>query len=246
MEEEQKKEEEENPKTEKKETKKLLIIIGVVVAIFVVFFAVGYFIRTSHTEEVVTIDDLHQKNMEGEESDVNYMYNGFSFVYINNMWYTQVQVGDALLDLPLHYGPKEVEDISINGTINQSFMKKGIYITFNPTEDNQKYVALAASELTLSMAKGMGITPIAACDRNETDIEEKQEEVRKACENRSVITCESGKPAVYLKQEEPAGVEMKGNCVLVKGIGLNLTKSVDRLLYEWYGVMDYTNPLEKP
>ena len=119
-------------------------------------------------------------------------------------------------------------------------MKKNIYITFNPTEDNQKYVALAASELTLSMAKGMNINPVAACDRNESDDELKQREIDRACTNRSIITCESGKPAVYLLQEEPAKVEMKGNCVLVQGVGMNLTKAVDRLLYEWYGIMDYT------
>jgi hypothetical protein len=230
----------ETPETRKKETKKILILIGALIAIFIIIFAGIYIARMRSTEKIVTIDDLHQKNIEGEESEVNYVYNGFSFVYINGMWYTQVELGDALLDLPLHYSPREVEDVQINGTINKSFMRKEIYITFNPTEDNQKYVALAASELTLSMAKGMGITPVAACDRNESDDELKQIEIDKACTNRSIITCESGEAAVYLLQQEPMQVEMKGNCVLVQGVGLNLTKAVDRLLYEWYGVMDFT------
>jgi hypothetical protein len=226
----------ESPETAKKETKKLLIVLAIVIGIFIAFFVTGYFLKHDSTK-VTTIDDLHRLNMEGKESDVNYMYNGFSFVFVNGLWYTQVQVNDTLLDLPLHYGPKELKNISLTGSINESFMRKGIFITFNPTEDEQKYVALAASELSLSMAKGFGIKPIAACDRNETDIEEKKEEVAKACTGIQVITCESGKPAIYLKQEEPAGIKMKGNCIIVQGAGMNLTKSVDRLLYEWYQVM---------
>jgi hypothetical protein len=45
-----------------------------------------------------------------------------------------------------------------------------------------------------------------------------------------------------LKQEEPAKIEMKGNCIIVQGAGMNLTKAVDRLLYEWYQVMKVKIP----
>jgi len=48
------------------------------------------------TAQVITIDELHQKNLKGEESDINYVYNGFSFVFINGMWYTQVQKEDTV------------------------------------------------------------------------------------------------------------------------------------------------------
>ena len=232
---------EEKNESDKKETKTLLIIIAIIVGIFIIFFAVGYFYKMHDTTEtVLTIDDLHQMNLRGEETENNYMYNGFSFVSIQGAWYTQIKIEDTLIDLPIHYGPRDLEDIEISGTINESFMKNEIYITFNPTEDNMKYVALAASELSLSMVKGMNVKPVAACDRNETDIEEKQEEVNNTCYGRPIITCESGEAAVYLLQEEPAKVEMKGNCILVQGAEMNLTKAVDRLLLEWYNVMDYT------
>ena len=211
-----------------KSTKKLLIIIAVIIG----FFALGFLVRFVYnpTGAAVTIDELHKKNLEGEESNINYVYNGFSFVYVDNLWYTQVQRPDGtLLDVPLHFGPRDLEDIPAIGNINDQFKQPRIYITFDPNDRSLKFVALSSAELSLNLAKGLEILPIAACAKNETE----------ACGNRPIVTCEDNdKAVIYLKQTDSTGiVRLEGNCIELKGEGWELVKATDRLLLQWYQVM---------
>jgi hypothetical protein len=212
-----------------KDSKKILILVGVVIGFFLLaFFA--KFVYNLYSDNAVTIDELHKKNLEGKTSDTNYLYNGFSFVYVDNLWYTQVKRDDGtLLDVPLHFGPKELENILVTGKINDSFKQASIYVTFDPTGHELKFVALSSAELSLSLAKGMGILPIAACDKNETA----------ACINRPIVTCkDSDKSVIYLKQSNSTGiVRFKGNCVELEGDGWELVKATDRFLLKWYRVM---------
>jgi hypothetical protein len=212
-----------------KDSKKLLILIGAVILVFVIAFSIRFF--TSPTGNIVTIDDLHKQNLEGKESENNYVYNGFSFVKTDNLWYTQVQVGNDLIDIPLHFSPRELENISVKGKLDSGFNNHSqIYITFNPTEESLKFVALSSAELSLNIAKGIKAMPVAACDRNKTD----------ACINRPILDCtNTDKAVIYLKSTNSTGIViMKGNCIELEGNEWELVKAVDRLLYKWYKVMD--------
>ena len=211
-----------------KGSKKLLIAIAVIIGLF----ALGFLSRFVYNNPTgaVTIDELHKMNLEGKTSDINYVYNGFSFVYVDNLWYTQVQRNDdTLLDVPLHFGPKDLEDIPVTGRINEQFKQPVMYVTFDPTGSNLKFVALSSAELSLNLAKGIEVLPIAACDKNET----------RACMNRPIVTCEDeDKAVIYLKQTNSTGaVRLKGNCVEVLGDEWELVKAVDRFLLQWYQVM---------
>lgn len=209
----------------KKSDKKLLMMIGIVVALFVIFFA-SRFIFGSR-DGAVTIDELHRMNIQGKAGDPHYMYNGFSFVKSENLWYTQVKVKDSLIDIPLHFGPKELEDVQVRGSIDDDFKKSYVYITFDPLGGGMQYVALSSAELSLNLVRGIGITPIAACDRNETY----------ACADRPIKTCDSEGAIIYLEQSNETEVVLQGNCVRIKGSNWNLVKATDRLLLQWYGVM---------
>lgn len=212
-----------------KDSKKLLIMIVVIIGLFALFF----FVRFVYNPEakVLTIDDLHKKNLEGKESDLNYIYNGFSFVKMDNLWYTQVQARDSLIDIPLHFGPKELEEIPVTGKIDSFFNKQEeIYVTFDPNDTPLGYVALSSAELSLNMAKGINIMPVAACAKNETI----------ACENRPIVDCsDEDKAVIFLKQTDSTGsVKLKGNCIELEGNKEELLKATDRLLFKWYEVMD--------
>lgn len=209
----------------KKSDKKLLVMIGFVVLCFVVFFVVRTFFNP--TDETVTIDELHRMNIEGEAGEPNYVYNGFSFVKFENLWYTQVKVKDSLIDIPLHFGPKELEDVQVSGSIDDSFKKSHVYITFDPLGQGMQYVALSSAELSLNLVRGIGITPIAACDRNETY----------ACADRPIKTCDNEDAIIYLEQSNETEVVLQGNCVRIKGSNWDLVRATDRLLLQWYGVM---------
>lgn len=215
------------PKTEVKEetddTKRILFVIGILVACFVLFIAVRYFTQ----ERALTIDDLHQMNLEGKETENNYMYNGFSVVRVGDLWYTQVQRDNKLFNIALHHGPRELENVSISGKINSTFNSGKLYISFNPKGKNTEWTALAAAALSSNLAKGIGVTPVAACDRNTTE-----------CADRPIITCNSGKPVIYLSQEKDAArILLKGNCVTLEGQKDELVRAVEKFLLVWYKVM---------
>jgi hypothetical protein len=160
------------------------------------------------------------------------MHNGYSFVYANGLWYTQVQTisGTSLFEIPLHYGPRDLEDIPIEGNLNLDTFnsEKGIYITFDPLGQNLQYVALAVSEFDQSIIQAFNKIPIAACDKNETA----------ACIDRPIVTCENtDKPVLYLQQKPETKVIFKDNCMIVQGIGPDIVKATNRLLMDLYGIM---------
>ena len=85
---------------------------------------------------------LHMQNMEGKFSDKNYIYNGFSFVYTDDLWYTRMQEMGKIMDIPFHFSPKEAEDVVVNGDIIDYLVNLEddmLYILFDPDEDNLTY-----------------------------------------------------------------------------------------------------------
>ena len=215
---------------EKKVSDKALIISTITI---IVIIALIITLRTIPEEAPKTIDDLHSSNLDEDlEENEGYVYNDYSFVFANGLWYTQVQnvAGTSLFSIPLHYGPKDLEDISVEGEFDAKFFNsdRGIYITFNPLGQNLNYVALAVGEFDQSIIKAFNKVPIAACDRNETT----------ACSDRPIITCDNtDKPVLYLQQEPEAKVIFKDNCMIVRGVGPEIVKATDRLLLKLYGIM---------
>ena len=207
------------------------LIIAVAAIILIIAIIIGFNFFKKETPK--TIDELHSLNLNGKlKEEEGYVYNGYSFVFANGLWYTQVQnmAGTSLFDIPLHYGPKAVEDVSIEGEFNSTPFnsERGIYITFDPLGQNLNYVALAVGEFDQNIIKAFNKIPVAACDKNET----------KACGTRPIITCDNtNKPVLYLQQEPEAKVIFEDNCMIVQGQGPEIVRAVDRLLLKLYGIM---------
>ncbi|HZX44156.1 MAG TPA: hypothetical protein VFF28_00580 [Candidatus Nanoarchaeia archaeon] len=208
------------------------ILVGSI-TIIILIGAVIFSVRFFADEEPKTIDDLHKLNLAGKLKDEQgYLYNGYSFVLANGLWYTQVQTigGENQFDIPLHFGPDDVKDIPVEGALNTTKFdaERSIYITFDPLGQNLNYVALAVGEFDQSIIKAFNKLPVAACDKNETS----------ACQNRPIVVCNSTeKPILYLQQEETPKVIYDDNCIIVQGTGPGIVKSVDRLLLKLYGIM---------
>ena len=179
---------------------------------------------------VATIDDLHQMNYDGDlKEEQGYVYNGYSVVRNDKLWWTQVTGVDEDLIIPLHFGPKDLLEVEVSGQVSDTFNNGGtIYISIDPRIANQ-YYTLAVSELSLNMAQGIGRYPEAACTID-----------AKVCEGRQTMNCEDtkGNPVIefVLGGEKPT-VELDGSCIKLSGSNADLVKSVDRLLYKWYKVM---------
>lgn len=223
------------PQEEKKETEKerdkksernVIIAIGFIILVIAVFFVT----KAINKPEALTLDDLFDKTLEGKiNEEKGYMYNGYAFVYDETMqsWVTRIQHGSAVVQIPLHYGPRDLVNVSSSGTIDKSFEQREIFITFDPNSTQMKYIALSAAELSLNLAKGVNAIPIAACTTNET-----------ACAGRPIVTCDNTeRPVIYLKIENSTRVIGKGNCIQIQGKEWELVKAVDRFLLKWYQVM---------
>ena len=213
---------------EKNISDKILIIsIALLMLALVFFISLKFFTK----ETPRTIEDLHKLNLQGKlDPKEGYVHNGYSFVYFDGLWYTQVQRGNNLFNIPLHYGPNELGDIPIIGQINSTLFnkQKEVYYTFNPIAYDLRYVKLSVWEFTNTIISAFNKIPKPACDKNETE----------ACENVPILTCENKNvPIVYFKQESTTSVIYNDNCIIVQGNDKEIVMATDRMLLNLYGIM---------
>lgn len=212
------------------DSKGLLFIVLGIVAIFVLimggFSAYNYF----STAAIVSVDELHQDNLAGDlDDEEGYVYNGYSFVKADGLWWTEMDKFGTLLKVPLHFGPKELEEIPIQGTLDDSFNSGGeVFIAIDP-DVQDKYYTLAISELSFNTVKGLDRIPVGSCTKENW-----------ACDNRTIVSCENtqGKPVIELALANETKIDLQGTCIKVSGKEYGIVKAVDRILYQWYGVMD--------
>lgn len=218
------------------DTKTILIVLGVIVGLFVLTFA-GFKAYDHFTSAVVIdIDELHLQNLDGNlDEDEGYLYNGFSFVYADSLWWTEVMTvfgeDKTLLKIPLHFGPKDLVNVTSNGQVSSDFnVGSDLYIAIDPWVVD-KYYSLALSELSFNVAKGVNRKPIGSCTMEDS-----------ACDDREIISCENNPnnyPVVELAldYEVESHIEMDGSCIKISGYDYGIVKAVDTLLYMWYGVI---------
>lgn len=206
--------------------------IGLVI-IILLFTAIFSFVRVNNSAPK-TIEELHLANLKNKlNSKQGYIYNGiYSFVFLDGFWYMQLQssTGKTVYDVAMRYGPKELENIRIKGTLNNTLFNNATeyYITFNPLGNDFSHVALAVGDFDQHMIKSFKKNAIAACDRNETA----------ACIGRPIVTCNSTNDLViYVKEIHESSVHYDNNCIVVEGKGFDLVKGTNRVVYNLYGIM---------
>lgn len=191
-----------------KQTQNFLIGLAaiIVLALLVIFYA----IPKSAPPDTTTVD-----------------YNYFTFTQVGGLWETNIELNNQLYSAIFRYNPKQVEDVYITGNFS-GFKKDPIYITFDPDAEKEEfpYLALATTELSLHLIRALNFSVEAACTKNETD----------ACTDRPIITCDSNESVIYLIAKAPTQITLNGNCVTLSGEGMDLLKSVDRLLFQWYKI----------
>ncbi|MFA6461283.1 MAG: hypothetical protein WCV90_03375 [Candidatus Woesearchaeota archaeon] len=204
----------------------LLVVVGIFFLAIAGFKTYNYFTSA----EVINIDDLHQENLQGNLDETEgYMYNGFSWIYADGLWWTELDRFGTLLKIPLHFGPKDVENISVIGTLSPDFNKGQIvYVAVDPNITN-KYYTLGLSELNFNIIKGIDRNIVTSCTENSS-----------ICDNRTIVSCETakGRPIIQLVVANVTQVEFKNTCIKISGDGYDLVKAVDRVLMKWYGIIN--------
>jgi len=213
-----------------------LLVAGIVLVVVALLIVVPRFFES----DLITLEDYHKANIAGEDLDNAYVYNGFSFVHYDGLWYTQIfnQYTKTLYDVPMHFGPKNVTDLTVAGNLNEYFLLlrnntipgdylASTYLTFDPDNEQMSYVALSTGELTQNLAKTLSLAFIPACTTASED-----------CGDVPVITCDNtDDPVLYLKASDEPGVFGAGNCLIIQGNEWELVRAVDRFLLGLYNVM---------
>jgi len=207
--------------------KYFIFTVIAIVMIILIIFGIRY---CGGKEEVIQIQSP-SGTMVNIIASSQYSYNGYNFAQGNDgLWYTNVKVDEGTeYYVRLHHGPVELENIPIEGDVDESFKNVDkIYLTFNPTGKYLNYITLSTGEIGTNLAKAFQIGLEGACTVNETS----------ACETRPIITCENtDSPVIQFVESETAKVELSGNCILIKGQEEDIVKASERLIYFLYGVM---------
>ena len=179
----------------------------------------------------VTIDDLHNYNIEGEESEINYAYNGFSFVKIGPLWYTKVSAKGNVYNIPFRFGPKDVEHIPVE---MDNFSAGIVFLTMDPELTSR--VAIAAIEIGRVLGDKYDLLNIpdksALTKIPEGRIQDYNETLIKTCEDATEVE------AVFLFiSGNETKVYEENNCVIIQGVtDDDIIKASDRLAYGILGV----------
>ncbi len=229
------------------------IIVGIIIIVLVAIFAFNHFYKPGQK----TINEEHADVLAGKEDDSHYMYNGYSFVRqgsdnIGYMWYTQVMNPYDMIkyDVPLHYGPKQLEEIPFEGNIdyfmkmmygknntlpdydefnvNTTLLPYTAYFSFDPTIVGLDYINLAHHELRTNLLQVFDVRLLPACTTEDS-----------ACDSIAILTCQNTTvPIIVFQEAENSSIIAKGNCITVAGVNTGIVKSVDKLMYRMYGIME--------
>ncbi|MFH1053942.1 MAG: hypothetical protein V1740_06005 [Candidatus Woesearchaeota archaeon] len=195
---------------------KLILLIAVVIMAFIIFIGGSYFYNKYYTVPEPIVETI--------------TYNGFEFVYYEDLWHFQWQRENDLFNVHLRFNPKEVEDVpvEIKNPFN-NLSTETVYLAFDPLGNNTEYMVLATGELGLSLKKVFGKNPNGTCTRNETE----------ACNDRPAINCDNTNQSVIILEEKgDSKVTVDDNCLIISGERIELLRAVDRVLYEWYGILE--------
>jgi len=154
---------------------------------------------------------------------------GFSFYYLAGLWNTEFQRGDKLYNLHFHFSPEDVREVPIVGAFDEEGFNKGyVYVTFDPLGKDLTYVNLAAKELVINLVRAINTNVTMACTTNQSS----------ACIGEPIVTCENtDEPVIFIKEGEESLIELKKNCIILQGQEMNLLKSIDKLLFLWFGML---------
>lgn len=211
------------------EGRNLLIAIGVILAVTILFLT-SIWLYPKVAGQPLSIDELHQKNLAGDLSpEEGYIYRGYSFVKTEGLWWASLNRYDTLVHIRLQYGPRDLEDIPILGSLNSSFNRGPVvYQAINPTVQN-KYYTLALVEINSNIVQGVNRGISTACTQ-----------IDPLCDNRTIVSCANtqGLPVIELAIGEPTQVELIGSCIKIQGQDDEIVKAAERMLYKWYDVME--------
>lgn len=195
-------------------TNNFILGVGILIVLLAAFFGVSYYYNNNRPPpELPQIE-----------------YNGFDFVYFDDLWNFEWQRGNNLYNMHFYYNPEEALEIPVT-TINplsDVFQLETIYTTFDPLANNTLYFPIAQAELVLTIVRVFERFVVAGCSQNAT----------LPCASQPIVTCETTQaPVILLHQDPEAKITIDDDCVILQGTDKELIKAVDRFLYGVLGII---------
>ena len=202
---------EKKEETNKNSSRNIIIAVIVILGLIILFFSIRYLYHPETNED-------------------NYMYNGFKFTKVSNLWFTEVQINNKLFRISMRYSPRELEHISVEpGTYEKIVSSKKIYFT---VPGNLSSVAvLAITELGRIVGTRYGILNIPS-----------QSALTEASNNGTFVkTCKdavNGTGVILFKTGNTTAVYSDKNCVIIQGKDdWEIVKAADRVTFGLLGIM---------
>ena len=165
-----------------------------------------------------------------DESERN-VFNGYEFEQSEGVWVTKWAREGQVYNLWFRFRPEDVTDVPVEGRTDERFQSRSTYVTFDAVPGRSAenaFLATAAFDVSNKFVSVFGRNVTAACTANETE----------ACASRPIVTCGStNSSVVYVRISPETKVIRDGNCVTLQGSGENLSRAVDRALYEWLRII---------
>ena len=182
---------------------------------------------------VAALGFLGNKLIPKKESNV-YDFNGYSFQEVPPLVYTEVQIGKDTYTIPLHFGPRDLKNVSFDGsltTFNGLFAKNGFtFLLLDSWDEPDGNLTLAVNELSKYIGQVLKLKTVAACTFNNSESCSKL--------NMTIMNCSDSKlPVVYFKNEGTAGIAVNGSCITLYGASGSIIESENLLLLHWFGIM---------
>ncbi|MEM4267793.1 MAG: hypothetical protein QXK37_03085 [Candidatus Woesearchaeota archaeon] len=167
---------------------------------------------------------------DSQVADERFTYNYFKVEKRDGIWWTEAQQGKNLFLITMRYSPREVENVTVIGDVQELRRKWGFfYITFDPTEEKFADVTMANAEISTKLVQHFGIGVAPGCIKPAPECTQL---------NVTLVSCENESlPVIFLNQESPPVVKVQGNCIIVQGEESDIIRAADRLMYNLYGIM---------
>ena len=203
--------EEIHEKSDKSSTRNIILIVIIIIGLLILFFSIRYLYHPKTTEE-------------------SYVYNGFKFTKISNLWLTEVQIGNTIFRITTRYSPNELEHINVEPGIYEKIVgSKGIYFTVSGNLSSVSVLAITELGRIIGTRYGLLNIPSQAAltesDDNETLV--------KTCKD-----AVNGTGVIWFKLGNTTAAYSDQNCVIIQGTEeWDIVKAADRVTFGLLGVM---------
>jgi hypothetical protein len=159
-------------------------------------------------------------------------YKGTTFTFDHTHWVFPWQQGQTTYQIPLRFNPLQVENVTIKGALDPKFNKQSpIYISYDPVadKDNLPTLTVGTGEIMFNLIQALGKDSQVACAVDDGST---------GCNQAPIASCDDkDKSVIFLKTQGEPGIYIQGTCIVITGQGEELLRGIDRLLYNWYGIM---------